>query len=168
MASIATTAAPQQGRGATTAGWIISGIVILFLATDGLIKLVPLQPVTDTMRALGWPTDPLSLRLLGVLILGPTLLYAWRRTALVGAILLTAFLGGAVATQLRIGAPLLSHTLFPLYHPAAALRGAGLRETLFEAWVDEALAGNQELQSYVQRLDSGLVDEDQEPPDELN
>jgi hypothetical protein len=37
-----------------------------------------------------------------------------------------------------------------------------------EAWVDEALAGNQELQSYVQRLDSGLVDEDQEPPDELN
>ena len=74
MASIATAAAPRQGRGTTTAGWIISGIVILFLAMDGLIKLVPLQLVTDTMRTLGWPTDPLLLRLLGVLILGPTLL----------------------------------------------------------------------------------------------
>ena len=133
MASIATTAAPQQGRGATTAGWIISGIVILFLATDGLIKLVPLQPVTDTMRALGWPTNPLSLRLLGVLILGPTLLYAWRRTALVGAILLTAFLGGAVAAQLRMGAPLLSHTLFGVYLGALLWIGLYFREPRLRA-----------------------------------
>ena len=133
MASIATAAAPQQGRGATTAGWIISGIVILFLATDGLIKLVPLQPVTDTMRALGWPTDPLLLRLLGVLILGPTLLYAWRRTALVGAILLTAFLGGAVATQLRIGAPLLTHTLFGVYLGALLWIGLYFREPRLRA-----------------------------------
>ena len=133
MASIATAAAPQQGRGATTAGWIISGIVILFLATDGLIKLVPLQPVTDTMRALGWPTDPLLLRLLGVLILGPTLLYAWRRTALVGAILLTAFLGGAVATQVRIAAPLFSHVLFGVYLGLILWIGLWLREPRLRA-----------------------------------
>jgi hypothetical protein len=133
MASIATAAAPRQGRGGTTAGWIISGVVILFLAMDGLIKLVPLQPVTDTMRALGWPTDPLLLRLLGVLILGPTLLYAWRRTALVGAILLTAFLSGAVATQLRMGAPLLSHTLFGVYHGALLWIGLYFREPRLRA-----------------------------------
>jgi len=133
MASIATAAAPGRGRGTTTAGWIISGIVILFLAVDGLIKLVPIQPVTDTMRALGWPTDPVTLRLLGVLIVGPTLLYAWRRTALVGAILLTAFLGGAVAAQLRIGAPLLSHTLFGVYLGALLWIGLYFREPRLRA-----------------------------------
>lgn len=133
MASIATAAAPGQGRGTTAAGWIISGIVILFLVVDGLMKLVPLQPVTDTMRALGWPSDPLLLRLLGVLILGPTLLYAWRRTALVGAILLTAFLGGAVAAQLRIGAPLLSHTLFGVYLGGLLWIGLYLREPRLRA-----------------------------------
>jgi len=133
MASIATAAAPGRGRRTTTAGWIISGIVILFLAVDGLIKLVPIQPVTDTMRALGWPTDPVTLRLLGVLIVGPTLLYAWRRTALVGAILLTAFLGGAVAAQLRIGAPLLSHTLFGVYLGALLWIGLYFREPRLRA-----------------------------------
>jgi hypothetical protein len=127
MATTATTAAPER-RGQIVAGRIVSGIVILFLGMDGLIKLVPLQPVTDTMRDLGWPTDPMTMRLLGVLILGPTLLYAWRRTAVIGAILLTAFLGGAVATQARIAAPLISHTLFGVYLGLMLWIGLYLRE----------------------------------------
>ena len=97
------------------AGWILNGLAILFLLMDGAIKLVPIQPVYDTMQALGWPTDTMLLRSLGALSIISTLLYAWRRTALIGAILLTAYLGGAVATHVRIGSPLFSHILFSIY-----------------------------------------------------
>jgi hypothetical protein len=132
MASTATAAVPSARRW-TVAGWTISGIVILFLVVDGLMKLVPLQPVTDTMRDLGWPTQPGLMRLLGVLILGPTLLYAWRRTALIGAVLLTAFLGGAVATQVRVAAPLFSHVLFGAYLGLMLWIGLYLREPRLRA-----------------------------------
>ena len=132
MATAALQHTPATKR-ATVVGWILSGIVILFLVLDGGMKLVPIQPVTDTMRSLGWPTDPVLMRVLGVLILVPTLLYAIRRTALIGAILLTAFLGGAVATQLRMGAPLLSHTLFGVYLGALLWIGLYFREPRLRA-----------------------------------
>jgi len=132
MATAALQHAPGTKR-ATVAGWILSGIVILFLALDGGMKLVPIQPVTDTMRSLGWPTDPVLMRVLGVLILVPTLLYAIRRTALIGAILLTAFLGGAVATQVRIAAPLFSHVLFGVYLGLILWIGLWLREPRLRA-----------------------------------
>jgi len=132
MATAALHSAPATKR-ATVAGWTISFIVILFLVLDGAMKLVPVQPVTDTMRELGWPTDPALMRLLGGLILVPTLLYAMRRTALVGAILLTAFLGGAVATQVRIAAPLFSHTLFGVYLGLMLWIGLWLREPRLRA-----------------------------------
>jgi hypothetical protein len=120
-------------RRVTVAGWILSGLVILFLVMDGLMKLVPLQPVTDAMRDLGWPTNPALLRLLGVLTLVPTLLYAWRRTSLIGAILLTAYLGGAVATHVRIGNPLFSHILFGVYLGVMLWGGLYLREPRLRA-----------------------------------
>ena len=132
MATAALQHTPATKR-ATVAGWILSGIVILFLVLDGGMKLVPIQPVTDTMRSLGWPTDPVLMRLLGVLILVPTLLYAIRRTALIGAILLTAFLGGAVATQVRIAAPLFSHVLFGVYLGLILWIGLWLREPRLRA-----------------------------------
>jgi hypothetical protein len=102
-------------RGETIAGWILSGLVILFLLMDAGMKLVPIQPVFDTMKPLGWPADPALMRMLGVLTLVPALLYIWRPTALIGAILLTAYLGGAVATHVRVGSPLFSHVLFGVY-----------------------------------------------------
>ena len=102
-------------RRALWAGRALSGLAILFLVMDGAMKLVPLQPVIDSMAQLGWPSDPMTARMLAVLILVPTLLYAIPRTAILGAILLTGYLGGAVATHVRIGNPIFSHALFGAY-----------------------------------------------------
>ena len=116
------------GRGAIRAGWALSGLVILFLVMDGVMKFVAPAPVIDTTAALGWPTDPGTLRLLGLLVLVPTALYAWPRTAFVGALLLTAYLGGAVATHTRIASPLFSHILFGVYLGVLMWGGLWLRD----------------------------------------
>ena len=112
-------ALPDAGTGnrrsMTIVGRVLSGISVLFLVLDAAMKLIPLQPVTDTMRAMGWPTDPALLRSLGVVMLVSTAFYARPRTALLGAILLTAYLGGAVASHVRIGSPLFTHVLFGVY-----------------------------------------------------
>ena len=131
--SPATAPANRPGTGAVIAGRAMSGLVILFLLLDGTMKLVPLQVVIDTTATLGWPTDFATLRLLGVLTLGSALLYAWPRTSLLGAILLTGYLGGAVATHARIGSPLLTHTLFGVYIGALAWAGLALRTPALRA-----------------------------------
>src|SRR3712207_2360875 len=79
-------------------GRALSGLVILFFVLDAGVKLPPVQPVIDTMRELGWPHDADTARGLGALMLGVVALYAYRPTALLGAILMTGYLGGAVAT----------------------------------------------------------------------
>jgi hypothetical protein len=122
-------AAPRR----TGLAWLPSGLLILFLLLDGIIKLVPIQPVIDTVAALGWPTGDATLRGLGLLLIGATLLYAWPRTALVGAVLLTAYLGGAVATHARIGSPLFSHTLFGVHLGLLAWGGLWLRDPRLRA-----------------------------------
>jgi hypothetical protein len=124
--------APAGARRGALA-WLPSGLLILFLLLDGVIKLVPIQPVVDTVLALGWPADAATLRVLGALLIGVTLLYAWPRFALVGAILLTAYLGGAVATHARIGSPLFSHTLFGAYLGVLAWFGLWLRDPRLRA-----------------------------------
>ncbi|WP_342394873.1 DoxX family protein [uncultured Rhodoblastus sp.] len=91
-------------------GRLLSALVIAFLALDGSIKLAPLQVVIDTFREMGWPTDVGTIRSLGVILLASTALYAFPGTAILGAILLTAYLGGAVATHVRIGSPMFTHT----------------------------------------------------------
>ena len=96
-------------------GRVLSGIAVLFLTFDGIIKLVPIQPVTDSLRELGYPASDSFARFLGVITLICTALYAWPRTALLGAVLLTAIMGGAIASHLRLGDPLFSHTLFGVY-----------------------------------------------------
>jgi hypothetical protein len=105
----------SPGRAALIAGWCLSGLLIVFLLFDAGIKLVPLQIVLDTSRELGLPPDAASARILGVLTLICTLLYAIPRTSVLGAILLTGYLGGAMATHFRVGSPLFSHVLFGLY-----------------------------------------------------
>lgn len=114
---VTTSPPPPEGRSPLQAwgGRAMSGIAILFLLVDGAIKLVPLQPVTDTMQTLGWPTDPTLLRVLGAIQILATLIYANPQSAVLGAVLLTGYLGGAIATHLRIGSPLLTHTLFGVY-----------------------------------------------------
>ena len=105
----------QTSQISTPAIWVgraMSAIVILFLVVDGAIKLVPIPIVTETMGQLGYPATESMARLLGVLTLVCTILYAIPRTSVLGAILLTGYLGGAMATHLRVGSPLVSHILF--------------------------------------------------------
>lgn len=110
------------------AGRILSGLAILFLIFDGMIKLPPLDLVTTTMKELGYPTTNSFARFLGVVTLACTALYAWPRTALLGAVLLTGLFGGAIATHLRIGSPLVSHTLFGIYFGITVWGGLWLRD----------------------------------------
>jgi hypothetical protein len=117
----------SASSGMVWTGRILSGLVVLFLLLDGAMKLVPLQEVIDTVSQLGWPTDPVTWRVLGVLLIAYALLYAYPRTSLIGAILITAYLGGAVATHARIGSPLFSHTLFGVYVGIIAWAGLWLR-----------------------------------------
>jgi hypothetical protein len=105
------------------AGRILSGLVIAFLALDAGMKLIPLQPVIDSMRELGFPDTPDVARGLGALLFVCTLLYAFPRTAFIGAVLLTGYLGGAIAAHLRLGNPWLSHVLFGAYIGVATWAG---------------------------------------------
>jgi len=98
---------------------VLSGIAVLFLTFDGAIKLVPIQPVTDSLRELGYPATDSFARFLGIVTLLCTALYAWPRTALLGAVLLTAIMGGAIASHLRLGEPLFRpHAVRCLSRPA--------------------------------------------------
>ncbi|MGK6306925.1 DoxX family protein [Variovorax sp. DT-64] len=117
--------APTAGP-ARWAGRVLSGLVVLFLLFDGLIKVVELPVVGETLVQLGY--QPGLGFGLGVLTLAIALLYAWPRTALLGAILLTGLLGGAIATHLRVGSPLFSHLLFGAYIGLMAWGGLFLRD----------------------------------------
>ncbi|HEX9325065.1 MAG TPA: DoxX family protein [Reyranella sp.] len=109
-------------------GRVLSGLVILFLTVDGVIKLVPIQPVTDSLRELGYPISDSFARFLGVVTLVGTALYAWPRTSLLGAVLLTGLMGGAIATHLRLDHPLFSHTLFGVWLGLLLWGGLWLRD----------------------------------------
>ncbi|MDG4905036.1 MULTISPECIES: DoxX family protein [unclassified Mesorhizobium] len=127
-------AAPVS-NGALWTGRVLSAIVILFMIFDGVIKLPPLQIVTETMTQLGWPDDPNIARLLGIVGLISTVLYALPRTSVLGAILLTAYMGGAISTHVRIGNPLLSHTLFGVYLAVVLWGGLYLRDPRVRALI---------------------------------
>jgi hypothetical protein len=114
-------------------GFSLSGLVILFLLLDAAMKLVPLDVVTEASAQLGLPAH--LARPLGVILLVCTLLYAVPRTSVLGAILLTAYLGGAVATHLRIGSPLFTHTLFGVYLGLAIWGGLYLRDPRLRALI---------------------------------
>jgi hypothetical protein len=109
-------------------GRITSGLVILFLLMDGAIKMVPIQPVIDSLKELGYPANESFARLLGIIVLAGAALYAWPRTAILGAILLTGLFGGAIASHLRLGDPLFSHTLFGVYLGVLMWGGLWLRD----------------------------------------
>lgn len=103
----------QPSKTHRTIGWILSGLVILFLLFDGIGKLVQPDEVIKATVELGYPETVLTG--LGVVLLISTLLYVFPKTSLTGAVLLTAYLGGAVATHVRLEQPWFSHTLFPVY-----------------------------------------------------
>jgi uncharacterized membrane protein YphA (DoxX/SURF4 family) len=90
-------------------------LAALFWIMDGAMKLAGLPQVAETMESLGWPADPATILTLGLIQAACLVLYLVPRTAVLGAVLLTAYLGGAIATHARIGSPLPSHTLFGVY-----------------------------------------------------
>lgn len=124
------TAGPASGAARWT-GRILSALVVLFLLLDGAIKVIELDVVKQTLAELGYPVDVAFG--LGVLTLAIGALYAIPRTSVLGAILLTGLLGGAMATHLRVGSPLFSHMLFGLYIGLMAWGGLFLRDERLRA-----------------------------------
>jgi hypothetical protein len=113
MATQAQTA-PRARDSKLIAGWVLSGLTIAFLLMDATMKLLVLPIVLETQAPLGFVGEGIA-RGLGILLLVCTLLYAVPRTAVLGAILLTGYLGGAIVTHVRVGDPLFSHILFGVY-----------------------------------------------------
>lgn len=109
-------------------GRILSGVVILFLLVDGAIKLVPWPIVTETMEKMGYGSSDALMRGLGAVTIICTVLYAVPPTSILGAILLTGYLGGAIASHVRIDSPLFTHTLFGLYLGLMVWGGLWLRD----------------------------------------
>jgi hypothetical protein len=126
----AVTTGPSVGTSTSAKlGWAVSGLAILFLGTDAGAKLlVPAMMAAYTPPQLRIPMDVGFYRLLGTILALFTALYAVPRTAFLGAVLLTAYLGGAVATHLAAGSPLLSNTLFGVYLGLGVWGGLWLRD----------------------------------------
>lgn len=118
----------NESRAGVRAGWALTGLSILFLGADAAAKLLVPEMMIANSPPLGIPADPTFYRELGAILAICTLLYAWPRTQILGAVLLTGYLGGAVATHLRVGSPLLSNTLFGVYLGLLVWVGLWLRE----------------------------------------
>jgi DoxX-like family len=114
-------------------GRILSTLVILFLTFDSVIKLLKLPMVEEASAKLGYVAP--TVFHLGFVLLTCVVLYALPQTSILGAILLTGYLGGAVATHTRVGDPLFSHILFPTYIGALLWLGLYLRNTRLRALV---------------------------------
>jgi len=129
-----TDAVPAKGQ--LIAGRILSGLVILFLLFDAGLKLAsPGTAIKYSPPGLGWPLEIGTMYLLGALLLIPTLLHIWRPTAILGAILITGYLGGAIATHVRINSPLVSHSLFGVYLGLMLWGGMWLRDPRVRALI---------------------------------
>ena len=120
-------------RRALWTGRVISGLAVAFLIFDSVGKLLEVQPVIDGTKQLGYPSDIVFG--LGVTLLSCVLAYLAPRTSVLGAVLLTGYLGGAVATHVRVGNPLFTHVLFPTYVAALLWGGLMLRDARLRAFL---------------------------------
>jgi uncharacterized membrane protein YphA (DoxX/SURF4 family) len=93
--------APPASKAKLWAGYVASALPVLMLLLSGVMKLIKAAPVVEAFDHLGWP-ESLALAL-GILEIGCTAVYLIPRSAVLGAILLTGYLGGAIATHVRIG-----------------------------------------------------------------
>ncbi len=119
-----TRAAPVSMK-AVWIGRVISGLVVLFLLFDGVTKVMKVAPVLQASAQLGFPVSLIVA--IGAVLLICTVIYAIPSTSILGAILLTGYLGGAVAIQARIGNPLFE-TLFPVIFGVLVWAGIVLRD----------------------------------------
>jgi hypothetical protein len=120
---------PAGYAGSRSQTWLgrgLSAVAALFLLFDGTGKLLGVQPVVEGTARLGYP--PEIVFSLGAILLSCVLAYMIPRTSILGALLLTGYLGGAVATHVRVENPLFTHILFPTYIGALIWGGLILRD----------------------------------------
>jgi hypothetical protein len=122
----AATPTRSASRGRLWTGRVLSGIPALFLAFDAAIKLACPPFVVEANARIGYPTS--AIVALGVVLATCLALYLIPRTAILGAVLLTGYLGGAIATHVRVSDPLFSHVLFPIYVAILLWGGLYLRD----------------------------------------
>jgi hypothetical protein len=120
------TPAPRASARSRWGSRLLSGIAVLFLAFDAAIKLVAAASAVEGTVQLGYA--PHHLPIIGTIQVICLILYLIPRTAPLGAVLWTGYLGGAIATHLRVDSPLLTHTLFPIYVAALLWGGLYLRD----------------------------------------
>jgi hypothetical protein len=119
------TSGTDTGTWTKRVGWAVSGLMILFMVFDGVSKIAMEPHVIAATTAIGYPAG--CIRALGIISIVCTILYAIPRTSILGAILLTAYLGGAVASKIRIEDPLFSSVLFGVYFGILVWVGLYLR-----------------------------------------
>ena len=117
-----------------TYGRIVSGLAVLFLAFDAGMKLFAMPAAVEGTAQLGYPAS--ALLGIGIVQLVCLALYLIPRTAVLGAVLWTGYLGGAVATHVRVESPLFTHTLFPVYVAAMLWAGLWLRDRRVKTMVE--------------------------------
>ena len=118
------------------AGYVLTGIVAAFLTFDTVMKLLQLAPAVQGTTELGYPAG--TVVVIGAIELVCLVLYLVPRTAVLGALVLTGYLGGAIATHVRVGSPLPTHTLFPIYVALMVWGGLYLRESRLRDGVHSA------------------------------
>ncbi|HEX4064927.1 MAG TPA: DoxX family protein [Acidobacteriaceae bacterium] len=121
-----TSAAREVPSGQRWTGRVIAGLIAAFMLLDAAMKFLRPPQVAAAFVRSGWPLE-LSVPL-GVILLTCTVLYLIPRTAVLGALLLTGYLGGAVASNMRLQTPLFSQTLFPVYFGMLLWLALWLRE----------------------------------------
>ena len=109
------------------AGYVLTGLVAAFLTFDTVMKLLQIAPAVQGTTELGYPAG--TVVVIGAIELVCLVLYLIPPTSVLGALLLTGYLGGAIATHVRVGSPLPTHTLFPIYVALMAWGGLYLRES---------------------------------------
>jgi hypothetical protein len=110
---------------------VLSGLAVLFLTFDAVIKLFRATPAVEGTVLLGY--QPNVLVPLGIIEAVCLILYLVPRTSVLGAVLWTGYLGGAIATHVRLANPLFSHILFPTYVAALLWGGLWLRDARLRA-----------------------------------
>jgi hypothetical protein len=113
------------------AGYVLTALVALFLTFDTVIKVLMLAPAIQGTTALGYAVG--TVLWIGLIELVCLVSYLLPRTSVLGALLLTGYLGGAIATHVRVGSPLLGYTLFPIYVALLVWGGLYLREPRLSA-----------------------------------
>nr|WP_296774372.1 DoxX family protein [Rhodococcus sp. (in: high G+C Gram-positive bacteria)] len=126
MSAPTTSTTPTNSRTAARIGWVLTGLIAIFLIFDGVTKLLEVDEVRTASIELGLREEMTPI--IGAILLVCLALYLLPRTAFLGAVLLTGYLGGAVLTNWRVDKPLFSTVLFAVYVGAVVWGALYLRD----------------------------------------